>query len=544
MPFDARVLSVLIASPGDVRDARDAIESELHEWNSAHSAAWQVTLQPRRWETDGVPLLARGDAQSVLNEEVVDEADIVIGVFHTRLGSPTMRAASGTAEELERSAAAGKPVHVWFSEQPLPYGVNEDQLSALRVFREALESQNLVGTFTSDEELRAKVRRAVDYDIAHRPGSTPTQSRARSLRPIGDDLAETQGQRPQTEADLEIYLRWQQSEERFEISLSYRDASRRLDHIEHDPVYIDSLTLKVLPEKNADAYGRALSRMVFSAERVRTFYARVGAVVHLQRELLHLHLHLDLKAPIEYHLLHWETLLDPVDERPIAITSGVKLSRYLPTVGWRSLTSDSRRDPRVLVVIASPTDISEYEPGGTPLQPADVSEQLKWSRAMLGEMTSTELTSGVTVDSIFAALESDCDVLYLRCHLCMISDETVLYLEDREGFCHTIRGAELAGRFAELITPPSLAVLMPLPRMWDRNYESALGALALQISAAGVASVLAIQPGVVTVETTKRFLTEFFRAYRIHGTSGQAAALARRAVRQRSDWWGPVLFSR
>ena len=39
MPFDARVVTVLIASPGDVGDARDIIERELHEWNGAHSAA-------------------------------------------------------------------------------------------------------------------------------------------------------------------------------------------------------------------------------------------------------------------------------------------------------------------------------------------------------------------------------------------------------------------------------------------------------------------------------------------------------------------------
>jgi hypothetical protein len=158
---------VLIASPGDVRDARDIVERELHEWNSAHSATFNVTLQPRRWETDGVPLLARGDAQSVLNQQIVDDADIVLGVFHTRLGSPTVRAASGTAEELERTSAAGKPVHVWFCEQPLPYEFDAEQFRALRAFRKALETGHFVGTFMSESELRTKVRRALDYDVRH-----------------------------------------------------------------------------------------------------------------------------------------------------------------------------------------------------------------------------------------------------------------------------------------------------------------------------------------------------------------------------------------
>ena len=165
MPFDARVLTVLIASPGDVRAERDVIERELHDWNSSYSTTRNVTLQPRRWETDGVPLLAHGDRQSVLNEQIVDGADIVIGIFHTRLGSPTTRAPSGTAEELARTAAAGKPVHVWFSKRPLPYEFDEDQFRALRAFRTALESENFVGTFTSEDELRTKVRRALDDDV-------------------------------------------------------------------------------------------------------------------------------------------------------------------------------------------------------------------------------------------------------------------------------------------------------------------------------------------------------------------------------------------
>src|SRR4051812_25926643 len=158
MPFDTRMLTVMIASPGDVVSARDAIEREIHEWNSARGAAARVNLRPLRWEIDGVPLLGRGDPQSVLNEQVVDDADIIIAVFHARLGTPTARAMSGTVEELARASAAGKPVHVWFSEQNVPYDIDEDQWRALRGFRKSLASRNLVGTFDSNDELRRKVR--------------------------------------------------------------------------------------------------------------------------------------------------------------------------------------------------------------------------------------------------------------------------------------------------------------------------------------------------------------------------------------------------
>ena len=51
--------------------------------------------------------------QSILNRQLVDEADIVVGLFHSRLGQPTSRGASGTAEEIDRSVERGVKVHVF-----------------------------------------------------------------------------------------------------------------------------------------------------------------------------------------------------------------------------------------------------------------------------------------------------------------------------------------------------------------------------------------------------------------------------------------------
>lgn len=111
MVFAANVLNVFIASPGDTSASRDAVETALHRWNGMRAAAAGVILLPRRWEVDGVPLMG-GDGQSQLNTQLVDKADIVIGIFHTRLGRATPRSRSGTADEIERTHAAGKPVHV------------------------------------------------------------------------------------------------------------------------------------------------------------------------------------------------------------------------------------------------------------------------------------------------------------------------------------------------------------------------------------------------------------------------------------------------
>jgi hypothetical protein len=163
--FVLRKLDVLIASPGDAKAARDVVEQALHGWNDQRADDMGIMLRPRRWETGSVPILSEGDAQSVINTQLVDSSDILIGIFYHRLGSPTARAVSGTAEEINRAVAAKKPVHLYFSEKELPYFADLAQFEALRQFRSKIEKEGLISTFKSESELPVMILRAIDYDI-------------------------------------------------------------------------------------------------------------------------------------------------------------------------------------------------------------------------------------------------------------------------------------------------------------------------------------------------------------------------------------------
>lgn len=163
--FEARVLTVLIASPGDTAVARDVVEQAILSWNRDRSHADRVILLPVRWEADAVPEMG-SDGQSVINRQLVDRADIVVALFHSRLGAPTERAESGTAEEINRAVARGIPVHVYFAEMPYPYGVDPDELKRLQAFRAAIQERGLLGRYASAEDLTAKVRTALEYDVA------------------------------------------------------------------------------------------------------------------------------------------------------------------------------------------------------------------------------------------------------------------------------------------------------------------------------------------------------------------------------------------
>lgn len=164
MAYEATVFSVLIASPGDTASARDAVEATIMSWNRDRSAVQRVMLRALRWETDAVPGMG-GDGQQEINHQLVDEADVVVALFHSRLGLPTARSVSGTAEEIERAIERGIPVHIYFSEMPLPHDVDPIGLSELNAFKTALQARGLLGSFASLEELCSRLRTALERDV-------------------------------------------------------------------------------------------------------------------------------------------------------------------------------------------------------------------------------------------------------------------------------------------------------------------------------------------------------------------------------------------
>ncbi|MBO3102569.1 hypothetical protein [Cellulomonas fengjieae] len=132
-----------------------------------------------------MPVLGVGDAQAVINSQLVDQADVVMAFFDSRLGSVTPRGLSGTAEEIERAAAAGRSTHVWFSTEPLGRDVDVEQLSRLRSFQEDLRARGLLGEYADPADLAFKVRQALERDTQRWTGpggAVARTSTARSAR--------------------------------------------------------------------------------------------------------------------------------------------------------------------------------------------------------------------------------------------------------------------------------------------------------------------------------------------------------------------------
>jgi hypothetical protein len=71
MAYSARVFRVLIASPSDVEEERDAVVSVIQAWNDLHSRSREIVLLPLRWETHTAPEFGTRP-QDVINRAIVD----------------------------------------------------------------------------------------------------------------------------------------------------------------------------------------------------------------------------------------------------------------------------------------------------------------------------------------------------------------------------------------------------------------------------------------------------------------------------------------
>lgn len=161
--FDASTLEVFIASTNDLKEERQAVEEVLRDWNARNGRDRQIMLKPIRWEEDATPELGPGSFQAVINERLLDPADILIGIIGKRLGSPTGKSIAGTVEEIERFAAAKKPVLLYFSDRAFSLSeIDTQELERVREFRKAMQTRGLFLTFKDIGDFKARLRSHLD----------------------------------------------------------------------------------------------------------------------------------------------------------------------------------------------------------------------------------------------------------------------------------------------------------------------------------------------------------------------------------------------
>jgi len=165
MPYNATIYRALISAPSDVTQELKAIPEVISAWNATNSLRLKSFIEPVHWKSHSHPD-AGASPQDILNRQIVDESDFIIAVFWTRLGTPTNHYDSGTVEEIEKFIQSGKPVLLYFSNQPVvPGSVDTEQFNRLKEYQEKIKNKALYAEFSTVWDFRALLSRHISQVI-------------------------------------------------------------------------------------------------------------------------------------------------------------------------------------------------------------------------------------------------------------------------------------------------------------------------------------------------------------------------------------------
>jgi hypothetical protein len=156
MSYPATVFKIMIASPSDVKEEREIARNLIFEWNSINSEAKQMVLLPIGWEHDSYPLMGK-HPQKILNEQLLDNCDLLVAIFWTKIGTATEEYLSGSIEEIEKHIESGKPVMIYFSNAMVePNKFDMDQYKKLIEFQDSCKSRSLFQPCDNVEHFKKK----------------------------------------------------------------------------------------------------------------------------------------------------------------------------------------------------------------------------------------------------------------------------------------------------------------------------------------------------------------------------------------------------
>ncbi len=134
--YKATVIEIFIASPSDVQQERAMVREVINDWNSLNSKSRKVVLKALGWENDVYSSFNEGSAQESINKQILESSDLLVGIFWTKVGTPTEKYASGSIEEITKHIEAGKPTLIFFSKAPVKLdSVDDEQYKKLNDFK-------------------------------------------------------------------------------------------------------------------------------------------------------------------------------------------------------------------------------------------------------------------------------------------------------------------------------------------------------------------------------------------------------------------------
>jgi len=287
-----------------------------------------------------------------------------------------------------------------------------------------------------------------------------------------------------------------------------------------------------------EAYGRLLAAQLFADVELRSAWRRVRAAQERDRSTLRVRVRLDHSFDT-LHALRWETLCDPDDGRPLALSEQVTLARSIDTNSLAAVTRPTQPELRALVAVASPSDLGTFG-----LADLDVDGEVARAQAAFGDIPTTVL-GGVpnrrfTRVALEAAIREGPHLVSIVCHGSLVDGVPYLWLEGTDGRHDRLTGAALVEAIVGQQRPPLLLVIAAC-RSAGGGYGESLRALGPALARAGVPAVIGFESE-VPQETVRRMLPVLYAELRRDGQIDRAIAAARRASLPDPSWWQAVLW--
>jgi hypothetical protein len=168
MSYSGTIRRCLISSPGDVSHGDlTIVRNQMNRWNGVYGQTFATAIIPISWGTHAAAEFGQAP-QEILNKQLVDRCDMCIAIFAARLGTTTKNAESGTAEEIERLADAGKYVGVLRSLKPIESvkNINATQLRKLEKYLDKISDNSLVMEYKDDAELVNRIDAILTWAVS------------------------------------------------------------------------------------------------------------------------------------------------------------------------------------------------------------------------------------------------------------------------------------------------------------------------------------------------------------------------------------------
>lgn len=152
--FKANCYNVIIVSPSDVIEERKICYEVLNNLNGINARSSKIILNPIGWELNSYPE-SGAPPQEILNRQLLDDADVLIAVFWTRIGTPTKEYPSGSIEEVSKHIKAGKSALIYFSNALSdPRHYNAEQYKKLMKFKKEIQGNSFYKEYKNKEEFK------------------------------------------------------------------------------------------------------------------------------------------------------------------------------------------------------------------------------------------------------------------------------------------------------------------------------------------------------------------------------------------------------